>query len=36
MKLHFGTGGSAKKILSIIKKNLENKEKLLNKKFYNK
>ncbi len=36
MKLHFGTGGSAKKILSIIKKNLKNKEKLLNKKFYNK
>ncbi len=36
MKLHFGTGGSAKKILSIIKKNLKNKEKLLNKKFYSK
>ncbi len=36
MKLHFGTGGSAKKILNIIKKNLNDKEKLLNKKFYNK
>ena len=35
MKLYFGKGGSAKKILYIIKKNLKNKSKLLNKQLIN-
>ena len=33
MKLYFGNGGSSKKILNIIKKYSENKNKLLNKQF---
>ena len=35
MKLHFGKGGSSKKILNIIRKYSKNKDKLLNKRFQN-
>ncbi len=35
MKLHFGNGGSSKKILNIIRKHSKNKHKLLNKQFQN-
>tara|TARA_B100000963_G_scaffold361716_1_gene398928 strand:- start:14636 stop:15772 length:1137 start_codon:yes stop_codon:yes gene_type:complete len=35
MKLYFGKGGTSKKILDIIRKNLKNKHKLLNKQFQN-
>ena len=35
MKLHFGNGGTPKKILNIIRKHLKNKHKLLHKQFKN-
>ncbi len=35
MKLYFGNGGAAKKILKIIRKHSKNKHKLLNKQFLN-